>query len=264
VSRTLKLTIQYDGTDLVGWQRQKTGDSVQGQLEAALARIDGAAVTVHGAGRTDAGVHAIAQVASAQVQTAHEPATLVRALNAQLPEAVRVVGVEDAASDFHARFSARGKTYRYLMLEGDTASPFLRRYVHRVVGPLDVDAMREAARAFPGTHDFSAFQSTGSTVAHAMRTVTRADVWIWQPGQPPPAPPVTESALAGGRLVVFEVSADGFLRHMVRAMAGTLLDVGQRRRPASDVSAVRDGLARADAGATAPACGLWLVSVDYC
>ena len=262
--RTLKLTIQYDGTELAGWQRQKTGDSVQGLLEDALSRIDGAHVTVHGAGRTDAGVHAMAQVASAQVQTAHDPGTITRALNAQLPPAVRVTRIEEASPDFHARFSARGKTYRYLILEGDTASPFLCRYAHRVPGPLDVDAMRDAAGTFRGTHDFSAFQSTGSTVAHAMRTVTHADVRVWEPGQPPPAPPVSESAVAGARLVVFEVAANGFLRHMVRAMAGTLLDVGLRRRPAADVSAIRDGLARADAGATAPARGLWLVSVDYC
>jgi tRNA pseudouridine38-40 synthase len=124
--------------------------------------------------------------------------------------------------------------------------------------------MREAVGAFRGTHDFSAFQSTGSTVAHAMRTVTHADVSVWEPGQPPPAPPDSESAVAGAHLLVFEVTADGFLRHMVRAMAGTLLDVGLRRCSASNVSAIRDGLARADAGATAPARGLWLVSVDYC
>ena len=262
--RTLKLTIQYDGTDLVGWQRQKTGDSVQGLLEEALSRIDGARVTVHGAGRTDAGVHAMAQVASAVIQSAHDAATIARALNAQLPAAVRVAAVDEAPADFHARFSARGKAYRYLILEGETASPFLWRYVHRVAGPLDIDAMRIAAGVFTGTHDFSAFQSTGSTVAHAMRTVTRADLRVWQPGEPSPAPPVTEAAVAGARLVVFDVAADGFLRHMVRAMAGTLLDVGQGRRPAADVAAIRDGLARAGAGATAPARGLWLVSVDYC
>ena len=123
--RTLKLTIQYDGTELAGWQRQKTGDSVQGLLEDALSRFDGAHVTVHGAGRTDAGVHAMAQVASAEVQTAHDPATIARALNAQLPPAVRVASIEEASPDFHARFSARSKTYRYLTLEGDSASPFL-------------------------------------------------------------------------------------------------------------------------------------------
>jgi tRNA pseudouridine38-40 synthase len=115
----------------------------------------------------------------------------------------------------------------------------------------------------PGTHDFSAFQSAGSTVSHAMRTVTRADVILWRWGQPPPAPPVTEASLNDARLIVFEVAADGFLRHMVRAMAGTLLEVGQGRRASGDVPAIRDGLARADAGATAPACGLWLVSVEY-
>jgi tRNA pseudouridine38-40 synthase len=260
----LKLTIQYDGTDLVGWQRQATGESVQGMIEDALSRIDGAPVTVHGAGRTDAGVHAMAQVASARVRSELDPGTLARAVNAQLPPCVRVQRVEAASDEFHARFAARGKTYRYLVLEAVFPSPFLWRYVHRVAAPLDVDAMRAAAGAFVGTHDFSAFQSTGSAVEHAVRSVTRSDITVWSPTEDPPAPPVTAASVGDARLVVFEVAADGFLRHMVRAMAGTLLEVGQGRRRLGDVEAVVEGGARAEAGATAPACGLWLVSVDYC
>jgi tRNA pseudouridine38-40 synthase len=261
--RQLKLTVAYDGTDLVGWQRQAGGVSVQGLLESALSQIDGAEVQVHGAGRTDAGVHALAQVASARVINSHDVATLQRALNAQLPAAVRVTSVEEAAPDFHARFSAQGKTYRYLILESETASPFLRSYVWHVPRQLDVAAMATAATAFRGTHDFSALQSTGGRVAHAIRTVTAATVSVWTSDTP------AEHQLPIGvpdaaRLVVFEVSANGFLRHMVRAMAGTLVEVGDKRRPPESISGVLEGRLRAAAGITAPPSGLWLVSVHYC
>ena len=262
--RTIKLTLQYDGTDLVGWQRQPSGRSAQGLLEDALSAIDGAPVTVHGAGRTDAGVHAIAQVASARVQTTLEPDTLRRAINARLAADVRVISVADVDDRFHARFSARSKTYRYVCLEADVAGPFAARYVWRVPGRLNVDAMADAARALVGRHDFTSFQSTGSIVSHAVRTVSAARVTAWPRTDPPPAPALTSDQGAGARLVVFDITADGFLRHMVRAMAGTLVEVGLGRRPAGSVSAVVDGRARATAGATAPATGLWLVSVDYC
>lgn len=262
--RTLKLTVQYDGTDLVGWQRQKAGRSVQGLLEEALTAIDGAPVMVHGAGRTDAGVHAMAQVASARVATVLEPATLVRALNAKLPRDVRVQSIADVPDDFHARFSATSKTYRYIVLEADAASPFVQRYVWRVPGRLNVEAMAEGARVLVGRHDFTAFQSAGSTVTHALRTITAARVVEWPSDGPPPAPGVGSNQGPGTRLVVFDVTADGFLRHMVRAITGTLIEVGLGRRQPVGVRAVVDGRARATAGATAAAAGLWLVSVDYC
>ena len=261
--RQLKLTVAYDGTELVGWQRQASGVSVQGLLESALSQIDGADVDVHGAGRTDAGVHALAQVASARVVNAHDVATLRRAINAQLPPAVRVTTVEDAAPDFHARFAATGKTYRYLILQSETASPFLRPFVWHVARELDVAAMAAAAAAFRGTHDFSAFQSTGGNVAHAIRTVTASTVSEWTPDVPAPLQlPVAVPDEA--RLVVFEVSANGFLRHKVRAMAGTLVGVGDKRRPPESISGVLEGRLRAAAGITAPPSGLWLVSVHYC
>ena len=244
--RTLKLTIAYDGTRFVGWQRQAEGESIQGLLEDALAKFEGAHVTVHGAGRTDAGVHALAQTASVQVTCHHDVSTLVRALNAHLPEDVRVLAVDEAAADFHARFSARSKTYRYRIRNTAVADPFDRAYVWHIPEPLNVDAMREAAAAIVGTHDFAAFQSAGGQIRDAVRTVTRSEF-------------VGDTA----GLVTYEISGDGFLRHMVRALMGTLVEIGSGWRPASSMVALLRGSARGDAGPTAPPQGLFLVRVDY-
>ncbi len=243
--RILKLTLVYDGTTFVGWQKQANGESIQGLLEAALARLEGGPVTAHGAGRTDAGVHAEGQVASAQVSFAHDCATVVRAVNAQLPPEIRVVAAEDAAPEFHARFSARGKSYRYQIANVPIASPFTRAYAWHVPEPLDHAAMREAAAALAGTHDFGAFQSTGSDVSTTVRTLTRSEL------------------LERGGLLVYEVDGEGFLRHMVRAIVGTLVDIGRGSRPSTDVRALVDGGSRAQAGPTAPAHGLTLVRVEY-
>ena len=256
--RTLKLTLAYDGTRFVGWQRQAEGESVQGLLEAALARFEGGPVTVHGAGRTDAGVHALGQVASVTLTCRHDVTTLVRALNAQLPDDVRVLSATDASSDFHARFSARSKLYRYLLRNAPLVSPFERAYVWHIPEPLDVTRMTSAAAALRGTHDFAAFQSAGADRSTTLRTLTRSDVLRCE-----------ESTLHGldgtndGTLLAYKVQGDGFLRHMVRAIVGTLVDVGRGwREPASMVSLTK-GAARAQAGPTAPAHGLYLVCVNY-
>jgi len=243
--RTLKLTIAYDGTRFVGWQRQADGESIQGLLEDALAKFDGAPVTVHGAGRTDAGVHALAQTASAQVACQHDVATLTRALNAHLPDEVRIVTVEDVAPDFHARFSARSKTYRYQIRNTPVADPFERAYVWHIPEPLDVAAMRAAAAAVVGSHDFAAFRSTGSDTNGTVRTVSRSEI----------------GDTAG--LLTYEITGDGFLRHMVRALIGTLVDIGRGWRPSSNMASLLRGATRADAGPTAPPQGLFLVRVDY-
>jgi tRNA pseudouridine38-40 synthase len=218
---------------------------VQGLLEDALARFEGAPVTVHGAGRTDAGVHALAQVASVQLTCAHDVATLTRALNAQLPEDVRVLSVAEMPLDFHARFSARSKTYRYQIRHGTIADPFERAYVWHMPEPLDADAMRAAASVLVGTHDFAAFQSIGSPTRDSIRTVTQSVV--------------DDDA---GRLT-YEISGDGFLRHMVRAIVGTLVEIGRRFRAPDSMTSVLRGSARGDAGPTAPPQGLFLVRVDY-
>ncbi len=262
-ARTLKLTLAYDGTPFVGWQRQAQGTSIQGLLEDALARIDGGPVAVTGAGRTDAGVHAIGQVASCDVRTPHDTATICRALNAMLPPEVRVLSVENANPRFHARHSATSKTYRYHIVNGSIASPFEWRYAWHVSGRLDLGRMRAAAERLVGEHDFGAFQSTGSSVSTSRRRVDRSVVFT---GDSPCAAWWRAEAPEGSEMhvrIVYEVTASGFLRHMVRAIVGTLVEVGAgRREPGSIEDALASG-ARDDAGPTAPACGLWLIRVDY-
>ena len=243
--RTLKLTIAYDGTRFVGWQRQGDGESIQRLIEQALSPFQDAGAGVHGAGRTDAGVHALGQVASARVTCSHDTATLVRALNARLPADIRVLAVEDAGPAFHARFSARGKTYRYQIRNAPIVSPFERLWVWHVPEPLSVAAMNAGAACLVGTHDFAAFRSTGTELASTVRTIVRS-AWRDDDG-----------------LLVYEVAGDGFLRHMVRAIVGTLVEVGRGWRSADDVARLLAGGSRGDAGATAPPHGLFLVAVDY-
>jgi tRNA pseudouridine38-40 synthase len=243
--RTLKITLAYDGTRFVGWQRQAEGESIQGLLEDALARFEGRPVTAHGAGRTDAGVHAFGQVASVQVTFAHDSRTLTRALNAHLPADIRVVSVDDRDEGFHARFSARGKTYRYQIRNTPIANPFERAFVWHVPEPLSLGAMAEAAARLIGTHDFSAFRSVGSDISSTVRTVTRSE-WRNNAG-----------------LLTYEISGDGFLRHMVRTVVGTLVEIGRGWRKPEEISTLLTAATRADAGPTAPPLGLCLVSVDY-
>ena len=247
-ARNLKLILQYDGTNYVGWQRQGSGTSIQGLVEDALAPIAAERVTVHGAGRTDAGVHALAQVATAAFACALDPVTLDRALNAVLPADVRVLSVEDVAPEFHARFSALGKAYEYRIVNAPVVSPFLSRYAWHVPQPLNLDAMRSAAAGLVGTHDFAAFQGAGSIVSSTERTIRRLE---WDDGGGYDLP------------LVMRIEGDGFLRHMVRNIVGTLVEVGIGRWAASQVGAILSSGDRSQAGPTAPAHGLFLVRVDY-
>ncbi len=261
--RTLKIVLAYDGAAFVGWQRQLAGASIQGHLEEALATIEGRPVAVVGAGRTDAGVHALGQVASCTLVHPISTGTLARALNAMLPDGVRVLGVDEAAEGFHARYSARLKTYRYLILNEGVASPFVRRYVWQIGAPLDLAAMSDAAGLLAGEHDFSALQGAGSAAKTTTRTVTAAR-WIESSTSDTfgsafaPAHPA-----ASGRILAFEITGSGFLRHMVRNAVGTLVEIGLGRQEPRWIESVLASGSRDEAGPTAPACGLFLVSVGY-
>jgi tRNA pseudouridine38-40 synthase len=249
--RSLKLTLAYDGTAYAGWQRQEREPSIQQALEEAFVPLvsgGGAPVappTVVAAGRTDAGVHALGQVASVNVSFDLAASAVQRALNVRLPPDIRVVGVVDAAEGFHARYHAVGKTYRYRIATTPVLSPFGRQFVFHYPGRHDVEAMREAAGHLIGRHDFASFQTVGSWPLETTRTLHRLDL-IETPGE-----------------LVIEVDGDGFLRHMVRAIAGTLVEVGARQRPAASVADTVAARDRNTAGRTLPAQGLTLVSVRY-
>ena len=255
---TFKITLAYDGTDFVGWQRQVSGRSIQGLLEDALGELDQRQVTVIGAGRTDAGVHALGQVASFTIDRAIDAGALMGALNARLPDAVRVLTATRVSEAFHARFGATKKTYRYRIWNADVLSPFERAYVWHVRGPLRVDLMQAAARLLEGQRDFAAFQATGSSTQTTERVVLSSSVH---------ADAVESGRLrlcrTEGRLLTYEITGNGFLRHMVRNITGSLVEIGRGRR---NVEWIRDVLASRDrtrAGPTAPASGLFLIRVDY-
>lgn len=255
---TFKITVAYDGTDYIGWQRQATGVSIQSLLEDALREFDDRDVAVAGAGRTDAGVHALGQVASFTLERTIDPTTLVRALNHKLPPDVRIRAACEVAPQFHARFDARTKTYRYRIWTGDVFSPFQRRYAWHVPGELDLRAMARAAELVAGTRDFAAFQGQGSDTPTTTRTVYRSELRA-----PSAAGNRSRRPRHQSGLIVYDVSGNGFLRHMVRTIVGTLIEIGRGRREASwmaDVIASRD---RTQAGQTAPAPGLFLMTVGY-
>ena len=250
MARTLKLTLEYDGRGFRGWQAQGAGErTVQGVLTDALARLTGEAVAVHGAGRTDAGVHALGQVASVVLERSTLAVEALRdGLNAHLPDDVAIVRAEAAPEGFHARTWAVAKVYRYLVHARPARSPLLAGYAWHRTGVLDIGSMREGAAALVGRHDFSAFRASAGQARTPVRTLARLTV------EPDPA--------AAGLLRV-EADGDGFLMHMVRIIVGTLVEVGRGKLPAGRVREILAGRDRRAAGPTAPAQGLYLVEVRY-
>jgi tRNA pseudouridine38-40 synthase len=255
-----KLLIAYDGTDFHGWQVQPRQRTVQGELAAAIERITGERVLPQGSGRTDAGVHALGQVASCSLAAPIPPVNFHRALNRTLPPDIRILSVERAPATFHARHSAIHKTYEYRIFRGEICPPFLARQIYALNWPLNVDAMRMAAAAVIGEHDFSSFAATDPDLTRRSAPADSADCVrtlyesAWE---------LRVNLGAPGDLLTYRVRGSGFLHHMVRNLVGTFLEVGRGQIPASEIPGILAARSRSAAGATAPARGLFLVSVHY-
>lgn len=250
--RYLKLTIAYDGTDFHGWQMQSGKPTIQGELVSILRRLTQENIAIHGSGRTDAGVHALGQVASFRTQSPLSSTEFQRALNALLPPTIRILASEETGPDFNARWSARAKTYRYRLYRGKVVPPTIWRYVLHYPFPLDEGRMCDAASKFVGSHDFAAFAaSTGSEDDDRERSTVRE---------------VYSAELVGSpeqEELIFTVRGRSFLRYMVRKMVGTLLDVGRGRLRPDDIDKLYELRDRSKSGPTVPPQGLCMVSVEH-
>src|SRR5271167_3948308 len=249
--RNLKIVLAYDGSEFSGWQVQPDAATIQGTLSSAIGRVTGEKVLPQGSGRTDAGVHALAQVVTFVTESSVPAANFVKALNDILPPTVRVLEVEEASPDFHARKSARGKTYRYRIYRAAICPPFLARYVWHYPYPLDEPAMVQAAALVEGEHDFTSFAAVdperereGAPVSNIRRIFSSN--WERQ-----------------GDEFLYTVKGSGFLHHMVRNLVGTFILVGKGTLQPEDVTRILEARNRSAAGATAPASGLYLVGVEY-
>lgn len=255
--RNIKLTLEYDGTGFKGWQSQKKGErTVQSTMEEAVLRLTGRRARVIGSGRTDAGVHALGQVASFRTASGLDEATIRRALNALLPPDLRVVSAREEDGLFHPQYGASGKSYFYLIANAEYASPFLKRYVWKVPQRLSLPAMRKAGRLLLGRHDFTAFRASGSSAKSSVREIKALTVREVRSMD-------FLGAAIRGRFIRVTVEGTGFLRHMVRNIVGTLVECGRgkvRPEEVMDIVASRD---RRAAGPTAPAKGLFLEKVFY-
>ncbi len=255
-----RLTLAYDGSGYHGWQAQPGGGTIQQRIAAAIQQTSGENAIVHGSGRTDAGVHALAQVAHVHLATGLPAENLQKALNARLPAEIRVLAAALAPPEFHARRDAVGKTYRYRWQRAPVCPPFLHRYVHHYPYPLDEAAMAAAANEFEGRHDFTSLAAAGDRRAAAAAAERAAA------GKPPvdATREIFRCVLARqDEELVLEVTGSGFLRHMVRNIAGFLIEVGRGRRRGEEIAGMLAARDRRQAGPTAPARGLWLVEVYY-
>ena len=246
-----KLLLQYDGTDFHGWQSQPGLRTVQAEIEDACSLIEGTRVNVYGSGRTDAGVHAEGQVASFELQREITPQKLRAAINGNVDTDVRVLNAEEVGPEFHARYSALGKTYVYRVVNAPVMSPFWSRYAHHEARPLDLAQIKTAAELFLGHHDWTAFSAAQSDVEDRVRTITALDI--------------TERLddRSHSNLIEIKVSAEGFLRYMVRSIAGALMAVGRGELDCAAVAQAIETGVRPIIAATAPAHGLTLLSVKY-
>jgi tRNA pseudouridine38-40 synthase len=250
--RYFKLTIAYDGTDFHGWQMQANKPTIQGEIVNVLQRLTQERIVLHGAGRTDAGVHALGQVGSFRTQSHLSAEEFQRALNALLPPTIRIAGAEEVGPDFNARWSARGKVYRYRLYRGKVVPPTTWRYVLHYPFPLDEEAMRDAAGRFVGMHDFASFAaSTGSEDDDKERSTDR-EIYSTELVRTP-----------DNEELVFTVSGRSFLRYMVRKMVGTLLDVGRGRLTPADIERLYELRDRSKSGPTVPPQGLVMVEVQH-
>lgn len=242
--RNLKLTIQYDGTKYCGWQKQPNSSGIQGTIEYAIYEITKEKVNIIGSGRTDAGVHALGQVANFKTNSNIPAARIPDALNAKLPKDISIIDCQEVSDDFHSRYSATGKIYRYLIYNKPYRSPLYKGISYHVRYDLDIEKMRVEAQSLLGTHEFKGFMSSGSSVKDTVRTIHNISI--------------EES----GDLIVLEVEGNGFLYNMVRIIVGTLVDIGRGRidKPLEEIIASQD---RGEAGHTAPAHGLFLKKVHY-
>jgi tRNA pseudouridine38-40 synthase len=250
-----KLTLAYDGTDFHGWQIQPGLITIQGELASAIERVTSEWVLPQGSGRTDAGVHARAQVASFELAAPIPPENLLRALNRTLPSAIRIFAAAHAAPDFHARRSVRAKTYRYRIFRGEICPPWITRYVYALNWPLNVEEMQQAASLIIGEHDFTSFAASDPDLAHRQDSL-----------DPPPDNVRTIFSscwIEETDLLTYNVRGNGFLHHMVRNLVGTFLDVGRGHIQPDEITAILNRRSRSAAGATAPARGLFLDSVEY-
>ena len=250
--RYFKLTIAYDGTDYHGWQIQSEKPTIQGEIVSVLRRLTQEHVYLHGAGRTDAGVHALGQVGSFRTQAALSAEEFQRALNALLPQAIRIVGAEEVGPDFDARWSARGKIYRYRMYRGRVVPPMIWRYVLHYPFPLDEGAMHDAAARFAGTHDFASFAASSGSEEDDKERSTEREIFSTE---------LVRSA--DDEELVFTVRGRSFLRYMVRKMVGTLLDVGRGKLKPEDIDRLFELRDRSKSGPTVPPQGLVMVEVQH-
>jgi tRNA pseudouridine38-40 synthase len=243
--RNLKLIIAYDGSNYQGWQIQPQAETIQGVLEEKLKLITGETPRLHAAGRTDAGVHALGQVVNFSLKHHIPASSLLLALNSTLPKDIVINDIQEVAPDFQARYCARSKKYVYRILQQPQPSPFERHYAWHIRKFLDIESMRCSARYLIGSHNFASFQGAGCTAKNLVKTINEIDFQ------------------QNSHILSIVISGDGFLRHMVRNIVGTLIEVGRGKLPPDEIKVILEACDRRAAGPTAPPRGLYLAKVEY-